>query len=55
MWNSGFYHSNITNKKSKKLSDAWEKFYTPMQLSQDKFRIKVKMRVQKGKFPKILN
>ena len=38
-------------KERKKLRDAWEKFYAPMQLSMDKFREKVAMRVRKGKFP----
>ena len=38
-------------KAKNKLRDAWEKFYTPMQLSQAKFRIKVRMRVEKGRFP----
>lgn len=38
-------------KAKRKLRDAWEIFYTPLQLSQAKFRIKVAMRVSKGKFP----
>jgi hypothetical protein len=38
-------------KAKRKLRDAWEKFYTPMQLSRVKFRIKVNERMRKGKFP----
>jgi len=35
----------------KKLRLAWEKFYTPLQMSRVKFRIKVNERMRKGKFP----
>lgn len=52
MWNIGcFKYNKETEKAKRKLRDAWEKFYTPMQLSQAKFRIKVNSRIRKGKFP----
>jgi hypothetical protein len=52
MWDFGIKKYDIEAEKAKrKLRDAWEKFYTPMQLSQAKFRIKVNSRMRKGKFP----
>jgi len=52
MWDYGNwrYDKKYQNKR-KKLRLAWEKFYTPMQMSQVKFRIKVNERMRKGKFP----
>jgi len=52
MWDSGeLKYSKEAEKAKSKLRDAWEKFYTPIKLSQAKFRIKVNSRLQKGKFP----
>jgi hypothetical protein len=52
MFNSGYkeYDKEVAKQK-RKLRNAWEKFYSPLQLSQAKFRIKVNSRIRKGKFP----
>lgn len=55
MWDFGYFkYDKDAEKAKRKLRDAWEKFYTPMQLSQVKFRIKVNSRMRKGKFPILL-
>jgi len=52
MWDFGFkQYDKEAEKAKRKLRDAWEKFYTPIQLSQAKFRIKVNSRILKGKYP----
>lgn len=52
MWDFGLQKNNSQVRKAKiKLANAWIKYYTPMQLSQVKFRMKVNSRVRKGKFP----
>lgn len=51
------FGEKIYNRKleaeKRKLRQAWEKFYTPLQMSHVKFRIKVNERMRKGKFPLI--
>lgn len=52
MFDIGFKQYDLEReKRNRKLRDAWEIFYTPMQLSEAKFRIKVAMRIRRGKFP----
>lgn len=53
MWDFGLskYDKKASEEKIK-LRLAWEKFYTPLQMSKAKFRIKVNQRLLKGKYPK---
>jgi len=49
------FRTKIHDKKLEaekiKIRKAWENFYTPLQMSHVKFRIKVNERMRKGKFP----
>jgi len=51
MFDFGDYYNKEVQINKMKLRTAWEKFYTPMQMAQAKFRIKVNSRIKKGKFP----
>ena len=52
MWDFGTkYYDKKQEAEKRKLRQAWENFYTPLQMSSVKFRIKVNERMRKGKFP----